>query len=146
MCFFQSDNSTTKLIPLEIDLMYRVSECKGCIKIYDHIEKHDRYLIVMERPHKCIDLWDYIDHHGPINDKLAKRFFRQIIEACLQMKSRGVLHRDIKDENILVDLNTLELKLIDFGAGAHYTEEPLDTFHGKKSLLKISPPYFNLLF
>ncbi len=86
----------------------------------------------MERPSKCIDLWDYIDNNGPINEKLAKIFFKQIITSVLEMKSNGVLHRDIKDENILVDLNTLELKLIDFGADAHYTQEPLDTFHGTR--------------
>jgi len=113
--------------------MYRVAECKGCIKILDFIEKHNSYLIFMERPSKCVDMWDFIDQHGPLNEKLAKKFFTQILSACLDMKAKGVLHRDIKDENILVDLSTFELKLIDFGAGAHYTDEPLNTFHGKNN-------------
>ena len=124
-------NSKQSQLPLEIDLMYRVVECKGCIKILDFIEKHNSYLIFMERPDKCVDMWDFIDQHGPLNEKLAKKFFSQILNACLDMKAKGVLHRDIKDENILVDLSTLELKLIDFGAGSHYTNEPLNTFHGK---------------
>ena len=86
----------------------------------------------MERPSKCVDLWDFIDQHGPIKETVAKSFFAQILKSCMDMKAKGVLHRDIKDENILVDMNSLELKLIDFGAGSHYTSEPLDTFHGTR--------------
>ena len=89
----------------------------------------------MERPQKSIDLWDYINNNGPLNDKLAKLFFRQIVNTVLEMKLKGVLHRDIKDENILVDLNTFELKLIDFGAGTFYTDEDLFDFQGRNFLI-----------
>lgn len=130
-------NNENEYIPMEIDLMYRVSQCPGCIKIIDYIEKHDRYLIVMERPERAIDLWDFINNRGPLNEQLAKVFLQKIVNTVLEMKSNGVLHRDIKDENILVDLNTLDLKLIDFGAGTHYTHEFLTDFQGTRVY---SPP------
>ena len=110
--------------------MHQVVECKGCIKILDYIERQDRYMIIMERPEKCIDLWDYINNNGPLNESLAKLFFQQILNTILSMKAKSVLHRDIKDENILVDLTTKELKIIDFGAGTTYTEDDLHEFQG----------------
>ncbi len=123
--------------------MYQVLECNGCIKILDYIERQDHFLIFMERPHNTVDLWDYIDKNGPLSENLAKLFFTQIVNTVLDMKRRGVLHRDIKDENILVDLNTLELKLIDFGAGTFYTNEDLIDFQGKHFILKTVE--FNLM-
>lgn len=117
--------------------MYRLNNCKGCIKILDYIERQDRYLIIMERPEKCIDLWDYINNRGALSENVAKDFYTQIVKTCLEMKSNGVLHRDIKDENILVDLKTFDLKLIDFGAGTHYTQNQLNDFQGTRVY---SPP------
>ena len=52
----------------------------------------------------------------------------QILGAVKTLKHKNVLHRDIKDENILVNLKTNNCILIDFGSGTHYESGILREF------------------
>jgi serine/threonine protein kinase len=63
------------------------------------------------------DLFECIEAHYYMPEGTVYRVFSQLLGAVLHLHAEGVLHRDLKDENILVDA-AYRIKLIDFGSAA----------------------------
>jgi serine/threonine protein kinase len=119
-----------KRLPLEILLLEKVSSVTGVVSLIEYFEKADSYILVLERPDPVQDLFDYITEQGPLDEDEARDFFHQIVETLVAIHRCGVVHRDIKDENVLVDLKSKKMRLIDFGSGAVLRDTAYTEFEG----------------
>lgn len=125
------------LVPEEVFFLQSVSDVPGVIRILDWFETVDSFIVVLERPADCQDLFDYITEQVSVDENLARVFFCQILEAVCALLDRRVVHFDIKDENVLVDLTTGHVKLIDFGASRVLRTGSYSEFEGTRLY---SPP------
>ncbi|NWZ16900.1 PIM3 kinase, partial [Agelaius phoeniceus] len=127
------------LVPLELALLWMVSRPGFCgvVQFLDWFEVLKGFVLVMEHPQRCQDLWYFLHKRWFLTEPMARGLFRQVLEAVRPCSSRGVLHCHIKAENVLVHLAMGKAKLINFGCGTILQ----DTFYTRMSgTPEYSPP------
>ncbi|KAF7707894.1 hypothetical protein HF521_016951 [Silurus meridionalis] len=104
-------------LPTEVALMSIVNKepyCLNILRILEWYEQPKCYYIVLERPEPCENLHQFCSRYGScLPETVTRLVMVQLIDALKHCKSRGILHRDVKPENIMVQTNTLKVKLID---------------------------------
>lgn len=83
------------------------------VSIYDVGEEGDIFYIVME----YVDgetLKDYVKKHGKLSVEETIDIMEQLTSAIQHAHENGLIHRDIKPQNILIDRNG-KIKVTDFG-------------------------------
>lgn len=94
-------------------------------RLYEMVPMTNHYYMLFEYVEGG-QLLDYIVSHGSLNEKYARKFARGIALALDYCHRNNVVHRDLKIENIMINLKG-DIKIIDFG---------LSNLYMPKSLLK----------
>jgi serine/threonine protein kinase len=78
------------------------------------------------------ELFDFIAQTGSFSEPVARYYFHQMIDAFEYLHSRGISHRDMKPDNIMLD-DEFNLKIADFGFSSKAASN--QSFKGTRSYM-----------
>ncbi|KAI3624980.1 hypothetical protein CBS9595_000341 [Malassezia furfur] len=103
----------------------------GICKLLDFFEDEEYYYLVMPRFGDGQDLFEYVESstYG-LDPADVRNFLGQVCDVIAYMHANNIVHRDIKDENVILDRYKMT-QLIDFGSAARLrANRTFDTFSG----------------
>ncbi|XP_064480754.1 PAS domain-containing serine/threonine-protein kinase-like isoform X2 [Ornithodoros turicata] len=120
-----NDRLIGRVVPMEVSLLTTFSH-PNIVHVLDVFENAGYFQMVMEKHGSGMDLFEFIDRSPQLDEPLASYIFRQVVSALTYLHSLRILHRDVKDENIILD-ERFKVKLIDFGSAAFMAPDKVFT-------------------
>ncbi|KAJ3218392.1 hypothetical protein HK099_005082 [Clydaea vesicula] len=132
------DPLTAMKVPMEIFVLNSLKDEKdlSVIKYVEYFYKKEKnffgevnetegsfYIISEYLDQNWISLNKYIGESG-LKEKEAKLIFRQIYSTVEELERRGYFHNDLSTKNILINMKTKKIKLINFGNAVFQTYIP----------------------
>lgn len=96
----------------EIRLALKITH-ENVVRIYDIGEEGDAHFISMEYV-KGQDLKDKITEQGHLSVVDGIEIMKQVCSGLAAAHAKGIVHRDMKPQNLLIDVNN-NVKIVDFG-------------------------------
>ncbi|XP_078583280.1 uncharacterized protein LOC144865987 isoform X1 [Branchiostoma floridae x Branchiostoma japonicum] len=112
-------------VRMEIDVMKSLNH-RNLLRIYDAFETRKEMTLVIEyiAGHELLER--VLDDNYHLTEKDGVMFMRQVCEGVRYMHANGIIHLDLKPENIMcVDTKTNHVKIIDFGLARRHNPKKL---------------------
>lgn len=97
----------------EVSFMKQLNGHPNILNMYDVLEDKEKLYLVLELAADG-DLFDKIVALGGFNEEQARVYFKQILNGLTHCHGKGIIHRDMKPENLLLGEADV-LKISDFG-------------------------------
>ncbi len=105
----------------EAHTLFQLKGIKGVVQVNDTFEENGTSYFVMEFI-QGQSLSHLIKNKGILTEQQAVEYTVQILETMEQVHKKGILHRDIKPDNILIDQNNKPV-IVDFGIAREYEQD-----------------------
>src|SRR4030042_2007183 len=115
-----SDNDTIERFGNELRLARKISQRNVC-RMFDMGESESAHFITMEYVHGE-DLKSMIHMSGSLSLGMLLSVGKQVCDGLAEAHSLGVVHRDLKPQNIMIDKNG-NAKIMDFGIARSVREK-----------------------
>ena len=103
---------------VEIDILRKLHH-EYIVKLYTAFQDELYYYLVLEYLPGC-NVYEWLHQHGHYTEQQTRQIMFRILTALTVLESQGIVHRDLKLENLVVEnpYDPTSVKLIDFGLGA----------------------------
>lgn len=96
----------------EISILRELSH-PNIVRLHEMVET-DKYIGIILEYASGGELFDYILTHRYLKDQAARKLFAQLVSGVGYLHKKGIVHRDLKLENLLLDRNR-NIIITDFG-------------------------------
>ncbi|MGL5059976.1 MAG: serine/threonine-protein kinase, partial [Microcoleus sp.] len=111
----------------EFDRKFQDEARRLALCVHPNIVRVSDFFVEDGQPYMVMDyipgqnLADIVGANRPLPEATAIHYIRQIGAALQAVHQNGLLHRDVKPQNIILRQNTQEVVLIDFGIAREFT-------------------------
>jgi len=116
----EEDEEALEMLEAEVVALRRATSADHVVKLHEVVAADDAVWLAMERvPGR--ELFELVEEKGALPNALVSSLMKQLLTALEALARLGVVHRDVKPENMMVseaEGAPTRLTLIDFGYAA----------------------------
>ncbi|KAI1306050.1 Serine/threonine-protein kinase SIK3 [Halotydeus destructor] len=128
------DKENLRKIWREIEIMKKIKKHNNILRLYQ-VMQTEKYLMLVTEYCAGGEIFDHLVANGKMQEPVARGYFVQIVNAVEFLHNFGIVHRDLKAENLLLSHDLKTVKIADFGFSNYFSPNSLlHTWCG-------SPPY-----
>ena len=114
--------TNTQKFKTEVEILEQLKTCKYVVRIFDSYEENNCGVMILQK--MSYDLMTLLEENIlTLQQKL--NIFIQVCKGIKEIHKKGIVHLDIKPENILVSADFSLVKLCDFGGASRVKKDNL---------------------
>ena len=110
----------------EIKILQNLQNCENIIKLLDIVQdpiSRTPSLVIFIQIFENINNYEFRTLYPALNDFEIRFYIYEVLKALDYSHSLGIMHRDIKPQNIMIDHSQRKLRVIDWGLAEFYYPE-----------------------